>query len=47
MKEVNREWGKLYHDLRDNHYDTTLLEQEIDRLMQDDDVTSSRGVKDR
>ena len=44
MKEVNRDWGKLYHDFRNNHYDTTLLEQEIDRLMQDDDVTSSKGI---
>lgn len=44
MKEVNRDWGKLYHDFRDNHYDTTLLEQEIDNLMRDDDVTSSKGI---
>lgn len=44
MKEVNRDWGKLYHDFKDNHYDTTLLEQEIDHLMQDDDVTSSKGI---
>ncbi len=44
MKEVNRDWGKLYHEFRDNHYDTTLLEQEIERLMQDDDVTSSKGI---
>lgn len=44
MKEVNRDWGKLYHDFRDNHYDTALLEQEIDCLMQDDDVTSSKGI---
>ncbi len=44
MKEVNRDWGKLYHDFKGNHYDTTLLEQEIDHLMQDDDVTSSKGI---
>lgn len=44
MKEVNRDWGKLYHDFRDNHYDTTLLEQEIDHLMQDDDVSSNKGI---
>lgn len=44
MKEVNRDWGKLYHDFRNNHYDTSLLEQEIDCLMQDDDVTSSKGI---
>ena len=44
MKEVNRDWGKLYHDFKDYHYDTILLEQEIDYLMQDDDVTSSKGI---
>ena len=44
MKEVNRDWGRLYHDFRDKHYDTTLLEEEIDHLMQDDDVTSSKGI---
>ena len=44
MKEVNRDWGKLYYDFKDNHYDTILLEQEIDNLMQDDDVTSSKGI---
>lgn len=44
MKEVNRDWGKLYHDFRDNHYNTETLDQEIDRLMQDDDVTSGKGI---
>ncbi len=44
MKDVNLDWGRLYHDFRNNHYDVSLLEQEIDRLMQDDDVTSSKGI---
>ena len=44
MKDVNRDWGKLYHDFKDEHYDTALIEEEIDRLMKDDDVTSSKGI---
>ena len=44
MKDVNRDWGRLYHDFKDEHYDTVLLEEEIDRLMKDDDVTSSKGI---
>ena len=44
MKDVNRDWGKLYHDFHKVHYDTQLLEEEIDKLMQDDDVTSSKGI---
>jgi hypothetical protein len=44
MKDVNRDWGRLYHDFKGEHYDTALLEEEIDRLMKDDDVTSSKGI---
>lgn len=44
MKDVNRDWGRLYHDFKDEHYDTVLLEEEIDHLMKDDDVTSSKGI---
>ena len=44
MKDVNRDWGRLYHDFRDEHYDTALLEEEIGRLMKDDDVTSTKGI---
>lgn len=44
MKEVNRDWGKLYHDFHENHYDTEALDQEIAQLMQDDDVTSGKGI---
>jgi len=44
MKDVNRDWGRLYHDFHKNHYDTAALEEEIDRLMKDDDVTSGKGI---
>ena len=44
MKDVNRDWGRLFHDFKDEHYDTALLEEEIDRLMKDDDITSSKGI---
>lgn len=44
MKDVNRDWGKLYHDFHNEHYDTAALDEEIERLMQDDDVTSGKGI---
>ena len=38
-------WGELYNDLKDNKtFDATKLEQEVSRLMMDDDVTKKSGV---
>jgi len=42
MKLVN--WGKLYNGLKDKQFDTNLLEREIVRLMQDEDVTKKSGI---
>lgn len=37
-------WGGLYDQYKDALLDTGKLEQEIKRLMMDDDVTNKRGV---
>ncbi len=42
MKSVD--WGELWVDYHDEHYDTTALEVEIATLMADDDVTKKAGV---
>ena len=42
MKGID--WGSLYDQFKDVTYDTDKLEQEIQTLMMDDDVTSKRGV---
>ncbi len=42
MKGVN--WGALYNQFKDNSYDTDKLEQEIQALMMDDDVTNKKGI---
>lgn len=42
MKSV--EWGKLYNAHHNDNLDPAQLEQEIERLMTDDDVTSKRGI---
>lgn len=42
MKGV--EWGYLYDKFCDEVYDTKLLEEEVARLMADDDVTNKKGI---
>lgn len=42
MKGID--WGKLYDSFKDELYDTNELEQEIQKLMIDDDVTNKKGI---
>ena len=42
MKGIN--WGALYNKFKDNTYDTDKLENEIQTLMMDDDVTNKKGI---
>ena len=42
MKKVN--WGTLYNRYKDRIFDTERLEQDIARLMMDDDVTNKSGI---
>ena len=42
MKGIN--WGALYNQFKDNTYDTDKLENEIQTLMMDDDVTNKKGI---
>ena len=42
MKSVG--WGFLFNDFGTNHYDPDLMESEIKKLMQDDDVTKKSGI---
>jgi hypothetical protein len=42
MKGV--EWGLLYNDYQNNTYDTKEIEQEIAKLILDDDVTNKSGI---
>lgn len=42
MKGID--WGKLYDTFKDTLYDTNKLEQEIQKLMMDDDVTNKKGI---
>lgn len=42
MKGIN--WGALYNQFKDVTYDTNKLENEIQELMIDDDVTNKKGV---
>jgi hypothetical protein len=37
-------WGSLYDKFKDEMFDTEKLEQEIQALMMDDDVTSKKGI---
>ena len=44
-KEMSRvEWGYLYNDYHENEYDPDELDQEVERLMGDYDVTTKRGI---
>ena len=38
------EWGLLYNQYKDDKLDNKKLEEEITRLMQDDDVTAKKGI---
>jgi hypothetical protein len=42
MKGIS--WGKLYNRFKDKHFDTAKLEEQIKKLMADDDVGSKKGV---
>lgn len=42
MKGIN--WGALYNEYKNATYDTAELEEEIQTLMMDDDVTNKKGV---
>lgn len=42
MKSV--EWGLLYNKYKDNDYDSDELEQEVSRLMEDDEVQNPKGI---
>ncbi|MDR0552224.1 MAG: DUF262 domain-containing protein [Spirochaetaceae bacterium] len=42
MKGID--WGGLYNQFKDAALDSSLLEKEIARLMQDDDVTNKKGI---
>ena len=42
MKKV--EWGLLYNQFNEKNYDTKKLEAEIVSMLEDEDITSSRGI---
>ena len=42
MKGLN--WGILYNEYGNNIYDPNELESEINRLLQDDDITKQKGI---
>jgi len=42
MKGIN--WGELHDTFKDKMLDTEKLEQEIQKLMMDDDVTNKKGI---
>jgi len=42
MKGVD--WGFLYNEYKDKEYNSNDLEKEVQRLMEDDDVTSRAGI---
>lgn len=42
MKGIN--WGELYDEFKDKTFDTIELEQKIQELMIDDDVTRKKGI---
>ncbi|MCD7722154.1 MAG: DUF262 domain-containing protein [Prevotellaceae bacterium] len=44
MKQV--QWGLLYNLYHDRDFSSTALEQEVARLMMDDDVTNKKGIYD-
>ena len=38
------EWGILYNEYKDQKYNSIKLEEKVNELMQDDDVTSKKGI---
>ena len=40
------QWGFLYNEFKDKKYDHKKLEEEITKLMQDEDVTNKKGIYD-
>ncbi len=42
MKGV--EWGFLYNEFKNENFDSKKLEEEITKLMEDEDVTSKKGI---
>jgi len=42
MKDVA--WGKLYNENKDRKFDSKKLEEEIAKLMEDEDVTNKKGI---
>jgi len=38
------EWGIYYNEFKDQSYDTSFLEEQIKKLMMDEDVTSKKGI---
>jgi len=42
MKGID--WGKLYDSFKNELYDTKMLEQEIQKLLMDDEVTNKKGI---
>ena len=38
------DWGKLYNQFKNEHFDTAKLETEVKKLMQDDDVSKKSGI---
>lgn len=38
------EWGILYNDFKDQKFDPKILEQEVSKLMEDDDVGNKKGI---
>ncbi len=38
------EWGILYNEFKDQKYDHKILEQEVSKLMEDDDVGNKKGI---
>lgn len=38
------EWGILYNEFKDQKYDPKILEQEVSKLMEDDDVVNKKGI---
>lgn len=38
------EWGILYNEFKDQKYDPKILEQEVSKLMEDDDVGNKKGI---
>ena len=37
-------WGKFYNEFKDDNFDSAKLEEEVSRLMQDDDISKKSGI---